>query len=217
MSVDSKSSYYDAGGIESIEIIKAKLTPDQYEGYLHGNILKYSTRANFKGTYRRDMEKVAVYTELLNDWVLLVGKAPHDHQTARDVFQSETRAADEPIPGAVEMCYNEGCPNYNTKHRNNCNTVLDGLATSCLSYVPLTSNANNVRCRNTECVHYSVDYASRCSRHDNPSETTCARYQDTMTINIEGFCGQRNCKWYDEESGSNCLNMEDIANCGLRK
>ncbi len=62
---DPKSSYYDAGGIETIKIMKAKLTPDQYKGFLLGNIIKYSTRANFKESFFRDVEKVGVYTKLL--------------------------------------------------------------------------------------------------------------------------------------------------------
>jgi len=65
MSIDSKSSYYDAGGIENMAIIKAKLTPEQYQGFLLGNIIKYSTRANWKGCYERDVEKLGVYQRLL--------------------------------------------------------------------------------------------------------------------------------------------------------
>lgn len=66
MSLDPKSSYYDAGGVETIEIIKAKLTPEQFEGYLLGNCIKYSTRCNYKGTKERDIEKLAVYSLKLN-------------------------------------------------------------------------------------------------------------------------------------------------------
>jgi len=65
MSRDPKSSYYDAGGIETLDIIKAKLTPEQYQGYLLGNIIKYSCRMNFKSCSVRDAEKVAVYAKLL--------------------------------------------------------------------------------------------------------------------------------------------------------
>jgi hypothetical protein len=69
MSVDEKSSYYDAGGLEAIEVIKAKLTPDQYIGYLLGNQLKYSQRANFKGSFDRDIEKVSIYSRMLSDFL----------------------------------------------------------------------------------------------------------------------------------------------------
>jgi hypothetical protein len=60
--VDPKSRYYDAGGIETISIIKAKLTPDQYVGYLLGNTLKYAARLSSKGDTARDAEKLARYS-----------------------------------------------------------------------------------------------------------------------------------------------------------
>ena len=68
MSVDDKSTYYDTGNIETIDIIKAKLTPDQYTGYLLGNIIKYSCRLNWKGAPERDAEKIAIYIKMLNDY-----------------------------------------------------------------------------------------------------------------------------------------------------
>jgi hypothetical protein len=69
MSVDEKSNYYDAGGLEAIEVIKAKLTPDQYIGFLLGNQLKYSQRANFKGSFDRDIEKVSIYSKMLTEFL----------------------------------------------------------------------------------------------------------------------------------------------------
>lgn len=65
MSTDPKAFHYDAGGIETIKIIKAKLTPEQYLGYLLGNIIKYSCRANWKGDMQRDIEKAGLYQGLL--------------------------------------------------------------------------------------------------------------------------------------------------------
>jgi hypothetical protein len=62
MSQDEKSSYYDEGGIEVLDVIKAKLTPEQYEGYLLGNAIKYALRLNFKGTLVRDAEKLVNYS-----------------------------------------------------------------------------------------------------------------------------------------------------------
>ena len=59
--VDKKAKYHDAGGISFLDIAEAKLTPEQFEGFLLGNILKYSTRANFKGCKLRDVEKVEIY------------------------------------------------------------------------------------------------------------------------------------------------------------
>jgi hypothetical protein len=68
MAIDEKSSYYDAGGIEVMNIIKAKLTPEQFKGFLLGNVLKYSSRYNFKhsdGDNYRDIEKIVNYSKLL--------------------------------------------------------------------------------------------------------------------------------------------------------
>lgn len=65
MAHDDKSTYYDAGGIETIEVIKAKLNHEQFKGYLIGNIIKYSCRMNWKGCADRDNEKIFIYSEML--------------------------------------------------------------------------------------------------------------------------------------------------------
>lgn len=70
MAKDDKSTYYDAGGIETIEIIKAKLTLEQYRGFLLGNSIKYLSRMMHKHTddeRTRDAEKAAFYTKWLNE------------------------------------------------------------------------------------------------------------------------------------------------------
>jgi len=68
MSRDSKSNYYDAGGIETLDIIKAKLTPEQYTGYLLGNSLKYQCRMMHKSeSPTRDAEKAANYSKWLSE------------------------------------------------------------------------------------------------------------------------------------------------------
>jgi hypothetical protein len=59
--------HYDEGGISTIDILKAKLSPEQYEGFLLGNIIKYSTRANFKGSFEDDVRKVGVYSRFLQE------------------------------------------------------------------------------------------------------------------------------------------------------
>lgn len=65
--LDPQSSYYGVGGIEVLDVIKAKLTPEQYKGYLLGNIIKYSGRCNYKGTMSRDVEKCANYSKWLSE------------------------------------------------------------------------------------------------------------------------------------------------------
>jgi len=59
--------HYTAGGIEVLDLIKAKLTPEEFRGYLKGNILKYICRSNFKGKHDTDIGKTCFYAEeLLN-------------------------------------------------------------------------------------------------------------------------------------------------------
>lgn len=58
--------HYTAGGIETIDFIQAKLTPEQYKGYLLGNILKYSSRIGLKGQEAQDAGKLNWYTKRLD-------------------------------------------------------------------------------------------------------------------------------------------------------
>ena len=65
--IDPKSCYYDAGGISTMDVIKAKLTDEQFKGFLLGNQIKYSCRLNHKGDPSRDAEKAANYSRLLKE------------------------------------------------------------------------------------------------------------------------------------------------------
>lgn len=62
MEYDPKSSHYSVGGIECIDYIKAKLSPDEFRGYLKGNILKYGSRNKDP---KRDAEKLNFYSKWL--------------------------------------------------------------------------------------------------------------------------------------------------------
>lgn len=59
-------SHY-VGQIEVIDFIRDKLTPEEYKGYLKGNILKYIARAGKKKTAypAEDLEKAEVYLKWL--------------------------------------------------------------------------------------------------------------------------------------------------------
>ncbi|MCB2218010.1 MAG: DUF3310 domain-containing protein [Desulfobulbaceae bacterium] len=61
MSRDGKATYYDAGGIETYDIVKAKLTQEQYIGFLLGTSLVYQCRLNWKGQAADDARKSANY------------------------------------------------------------------------------------------------------------------------------------------------------------
>nr|DAJ16985.1 MAG TPA: nucelotide kinase [Caudovirales sp. ctNII2] len=60
-------AHYMAGGIETIDYIKAKLSQAEYVGYLKGSILKYVSRANYKGHECEDYRKTSWYLNRLID------------------------------------------------------------------------------------------------------------------------------------------------------
>jgi hypothetical protein len=59
--------HYKAGGIETIDFIQAKLTREEYIGYLKGNALKYASRIGKKGAPDIDAGKMAWYATKLRD------------------------------------------------------------------------------------------------------------------------------------------------------
>jgi hypothetical protein len=60
------NSYYDVGGICCIDFIKAKLTPDEFKGFLKGNLIKYVGRAGHKSADpTSDYNKAAEYLKWL--------------------------------------------------------------------------------------------------------------------------------------------------------
>lgn len=56
--------HYTAGGIETIDFIRAKLTPEQLKGYFLANCLKYLSRAQHKNGVE-DLKKAEVYLRWL--------------------------------------------------------------------------------------------------------------------------------------------------------
>ncbi len=58
-------AHYKVGGIETIDYIKAKLTPEEFRGYLKGNLLKYSSRIGHKGAAQIDAGKAGWYANAL--------------------------------------------------------------------------------------------------------------------------------------------------------
>ena len=58
--------HYTTGGIEAIDYMQAKLSADEFQGYLKGNILKYISRSNQKGKIE-DLKKAQWYLNKLID------------------------------------------------------------------------------------------------------------------------------------------------------
>ena len=59
--------HYTHGGIETKDYLIAKLGVEGYRSYCYGNVLKYVSRAKYKGKEKQDLEKARWYiNELLN-------------------------------------------------------------------------------------------------------------------------------------------------------
>lgn len=56
--------HYTSGGIECIEAIRSALTPDEFRGFIKGNIIKYAWREKIKNG-DEDLKKIVKYIELL--------------------------------------------------------------------------------------------------------------------------------------------------------
>jgi len=57
--------HYVIGGIETVDVIEAKLSQQEWRGYLMGNILKYVTRHGYKSEPKEDLEKAQYYLKKL--------------------------------------------------------------------------------------------------------------------------------------------------------
>lgn len=57
--------HYTAGGIETIDYMRAKASPEEFRGYLRLNALKYLSRAGLKGDAVEDLRKCAWYVNRL--------------------------------------------------------------------------------------------------------------------------------------------------------
>jgi hypothetical protein len=55
--------HYKQGGIECIEAMKASMTPEQFQGYLKGQIIKYLWRLGLKDSAVQDARKAAWYLD----------------------------------------------------------------------------------------------------------------------------------------------------------
>ncbi len=55
--------HYKRGGIEAIDFIEAKLSPEEFAGYCRGNMLKYLSRLGHKDEAAQEMRKAIWYGE----------------------------------------------------------------------------------------------------------------------------------------------------------
>lgn len=61
----NKAAHYNRGGIECIKAIEASMSPEEYQGFLKGQVLKYVWRYQHKGTPVKDLKKARYYLDEL--------------------------------------------------------------------------------------------------------------------------------------------------------
>jgi len=59
--------HYTVGGIETIDYIQAKLTPEECIGYLKGSCIKYASRFGQKDVIEQDAGKLGWYANKLKE------------------------------------------------------------------------------------------------------------------------------------------------------
>lgn len=59
--------HYKVGGIETIDYMQAKLSPEEFAGYCRGNALKYISRVGHKDAMTQEISKAIWYLERWRD------------------------------------------------------------------------------------------------------------------------------------------------------
>ena len=62
-------SHYTSGGIETIDYMEAKATPEEFRGHLRLTALKYLSRAGLKNDTLEDLQKARWYIEYLIEFI----------------------------------------------------------------------------------------------------------------------------------------------------
>jgi len=65
----NQPAHYTDGGIETIDFLQAKLSHDEFIGYLKGNVIKYGSRLGKKDDANIDAGKMAWYAARLRDFL----------------------------------------------------------------------------------------------------------------------------------------------------
>lgn len=101
----TKPAHYQRGGIETIEVIRAKLGPQGFGYYCEGNVLKYLTRWRDKNGLE-DLRKAGVYL----DWLIAEATLQAAPKPETDGFKHgppidppEHHATEAPLPPFVEV------------------------------------------------------------------------------------------------------------------
>ena len=82
--------HYTFGSIEVIDYIRDKLTPEEFQGYCEGNVLKYVSRWRHKGGVE-DLKKAKVYLQ----WMIESAEKQEIDAVEADVIDDAVRMLEE--------------------------------------------------------------------------------------------------------------------------
>ena len=60
--------HYNRGSVQPIDFMEGSFTPDEYRGFLKGQVIKYVSRYRYKGSVEADLNKAAIYLGWLIDF-----------------------------------------------------------------------------------------------------------------------------------------------------
>ena len=60
--------HYSLGTIQPIDFMEGSFTPDEYRGFLKGQVIKYIARYRYKGTPEADLVKAQTYLSWLAEF-----------------------------------------------------------------------------------------------------------------------------------------------------
>lgn len=61
----NRPAHYNQGKVECIDAIESALTPEEFRGFLKGQVLKYTWRMGLKGVAYEDADKARWYNDRL--------------------------------------------------------------------------------------------------------------------------------------------------------
>jgi hypothetical protein len=222
MAIDKKSGYYDEGGIETIDVQKAKLTPEQYKGWLMGNLIKYPCRMNFKDSLIRDVEKIHIYSgELLDTLRSELKEEALEFEREPEPPPVMSIDARDEIGNVCHSCFHQGnkkvCPdcqpNGDGDLPTHFNRRADRICRTCVDHNLINQQCERSLvfmkpldwCRKHEAA--VVPYSKRCgncAKHEhssffcNDKEVTKSSRSYCSDWEGEEFLSCKDCKKYEE-------------------
>lgn len=84
--MSEKNAHYAVGGIQPIEYMKLKMTKEQFEGFCLGNVIKYTSRCQYKDSMLADLHKANDYL----NWLIESVESGVEKETPKSKYYVKT-------------------------------------------------------------------------------------------------------------------------------